>query len=229
VAGIYGDEYAQEAILHDPQQLNSYAYSRNNPISNVDTTGNYVETVIDVISFALSLQEAYRHRTFWNGALLGLDAAGLVLPVPAVAGYIKHGPKALRVEKYFSKIAQRTGVSAGEIGKVFLSNATFKFSARSWTSGEAGSGLANLVGHYVSHGDEVGASNVQNYYDKANDFIGSGARSFADPDPRFAGDTIYYDPATHQKAIVDSSGSIKSYYVENRTDVISTYDNIISQ
>jgi len=63
----------------------------------------------------------------------------------------------------------------------------------------------------------------------ANDFINAkGTHSFPDPDPRFSSDIIHFNTTTNQKVITDSSGKIKSYYVENRTSNINSYKNIIN-
>jgi RHS repeat-associated protein len=229
IAGLVGDESLMQRILVDPQQLNSYSYARNNPITYTDKTGHAIETVADVISLALSTRDFYQNKTFWNGVFVGLDGLGLAVPfIPSGAGYIKNGAKIAKIANYFNRISDATGKSALSVTRLFAENIGFKFSRRAWSAGEAGESLGSLVGHFAKHGDEVDADNVGAYYNKANDFIDAkGTHSFGDPFPS-NGDTIHYNPTTHEKAVTDKSGSIRSYYVENRTAYQSTYNSIIN-
>ncbi|MDQ5952301.1 MAG: hypothetical protein QG626_428, partial [Patescibacteria group bacterium] len=227
IANILGDDSAMQSLLYDPQQWNSYAYARNNPLANKDNNGNYIETVIDLISFALSLQTAYRHPTVWNGAMLGLDTSALAFPVPAVAGYIRYGSRIERIARYFDEIASVSSFSRVDTAALFVKNIGFSFSRRAWSAGKAGDSVASLVGHYAKHADEVGATSVADYYNKANDFISSNeTKVFTDP---FAdnGDIIHYNPTTREKAVTDASGTIRSYYVENRHNILNAYNSII--
>jgi RHS repeat-associated protein len=213
-----------EQYLVDPQGFNSYAYARNNPLKYVDEQGNYFETALDIIAVSLSAREYKNHPTFWNSFAFGLDSASLALPFPAVVGYARHGDDAFRI----AKMGRESGESIVKFGLEYVNNMDFKMTARGWTKGEVGEGLGNLVSHYVKHGEEVGAKSVSEYYSKANSFIGSkGTYSFTDPDPRFPNDIIHFNPTTNQKVITDTSGNIKSFYVENRTSQVNTYKNLI--
>ncbi|MEK6896771.1 MAG: RHS repeat-associated core domain-containing protein [Nanoarchaeota archaeon] len=89
----YGARYYAPGIMHftqpdslladiyDPQQLNRYAYARNNPQKYVDKSGNYIESFLDVGFLAYDAYMLIKNpnsRTNWIS--LGADFAGLALP-----------------------------------------------------------------------------------------------------------------------------------------------------
>ncbi len=217
-----------EGYLSDPQGFNSYAYARNNPLMYVDRTGNYIETAFDMAMFSLSARDFKETPSFWNGVAVLADGASLLLPIPAVVGAVRHGDEAVR----FVRNADRIRVSSQNIirfGLEYAKNLNFKMASRGWSQGRLGDGLGNLVDHYIKHGNEVGAKSVKEYYGKANSFIGSkGTYSFSDSLTN-NGDIIHYNPGNHQKVITDSSGNIRSYYVENRANYQNMYNSIIKE
>ncbi|MFA6172018.1 MAG: RHS repeat-associated core domain-containing protein [Patescibacteria group bacterium] len=214
-----------EVFLADPQNLNSYSYARNNPLKHVDVTGEYWESAIDVISLGLSLYDFNKQHSFVNGLFVGLDAAGLALPVPAVFGYIKNGARAVKIASYFNKIANNAG-DVARLGKLFVQNAGFKFTGRAWSIGEAGNDVASLVGHYVKHGVEVGAKNVSDYYNKANNFIDSKnyTHSWAE-----GSDMVYYNAENNFISITNGSGQISSYYKVTDQKKLDNISSIINK
>ena len=212
--------------LRNPQSLNKYSYVFNNPLKYVDPTGNYVETAFDLISLSLSLYDFNQNPTLWNSAFVALDSAGVVLPVPAVFGYIKNGAKAQKIFKYFSRVSSQSKMGVAKMAKLFSRNITFKFSRRGWTAGGPNNKIANLVGHFAKHGDEVAAKSVDDYYKKANDFIDADS-SYSFQDPLYNNDTIHYNPKTNEKVITNNSGDIKSYYLETRKKQQDSYSKII--
>jgi len=206
-------------LIQDPQSLNFYAYSRNNPIILVDRNGEYWETAIDIIFFTLSTRDFYLNPSLTTGAWATLDALGVALPVPAVAGYLKNGVRASKIFNYFGEVAQYTGKSITQIAETFGKNAFFKQGRLTWSAGKAGDSLGSLVGHYEKHGDEVGAKTVEEYYNKANDFVEEfkeGGSNLIETQTRGDGtvDTIYRNLDTGEKAVTSEGGAIRTYYVE---------------
>lgn len=105
--------------LVDPQQHNSYSYARNNPLKFVDTTGKYIESAVDVASLSLSVQDYQQDPSLANAAFVGLDAAALFLPAPALVGYVRHGGELFDVAKAGGKVVEQVqnGMAASkEVG-----------------------------------------------------------------------------------------------------------------
>lgn len=71
--------------IHDPQSLNRYAYTRNNPISNRDPTGNAIETPWDAVNVGMGAASfaANLGAGNWGGA--AWDAVGLAYDIFATA------------------------------------------------------------------------------------------------------------------------------------------------
>lgn len=199
-------------FLSDSQNFNSYNYARNNPLKYVDTTGEYWESVLDVVSLGLSLYDFNKKNSFVNGMFVGLDAAGLALPIPAVFGYIKNGARAVKIANYFNKLSNNAA-DAAMLGKLFIQHTGFKFTELAWSIGEAGNDVASLVGHYFKHGGKVGAKNVKEYYDMANDLIKSvdNKKVFEIKNLYSPGSVDYFDLSTKNLVGVGKDGSISSF------------------
>ena len=134
------------------------------------------------------------------------------MPVPAVAGYIKHSARTAKIIKYFKSVANfhnSSIKSSTKIAKLFARNINFNFTRRSWSKGRGGNKVANAVGHFVKHGQEFGAKTVKDYYNKANNFLDSGNYKILKGKN---GDLEYFNAATNTLAITDEGNSIKSYY-----------------
>jgi RHS repeat-associated protein len=77
-----------EKDLLNPQRLNRYAYSLNNPYRYVDPDGRVVWDLIDFAFFAHSAYKFVKEPSWSNAGDLGLDAVGLLPIVPSL-GVIK--------------------------------------------------------------------------------------------------------------------------------------------
>ncbi len=79
----------------NPHSFNRYAYGNNNPYKYIDPDGRAAETVLDLISLGLSINEYRQDPSFWNGVGVAVDAIGTVIPfVPAGVGTIRQIGKA---------------------------------------------------------------------------------------------------------------------------------------
>jgi len=92
----------------NPQALNRYSYTLNNPLKYNDPTGHWVETAFDILSLGMTLNDIRREGlTFWNAVSLVTDVASVALPVvPAGASH------AIRAGKVASKAINAADTAA---------------------------------------------------------------------------------------------------------------------
>ena len=75
--------------LANPQDLNRYAYVRNNPLKYTDPSGHWLDTVIDIVSISMTINEIRQEGLNWkNGLSLVADVGSLLLPVVAGGGMV---------------------------------------------------------------------------------------------------------------------------------------------
>jgi hypothetical protein len=73
---------------------NRYAYGNNNPYKYRDPDGRFAETIVDVISFGLSLAAFRQDPSIANGLALAYDGVALAVPVLPGIGILRHAGKA---------------------------------------------------------------------------------------------------------------------------------------
>ena len=92
-------------------QLNLYAYANANPIAYTDSSGTWIETAWDAISFGMSAKDFIEDPSFGNFFWMALDALSLIVPfMPAFGGSVKLiGKAAGAVDNVFdaSKVANK--------------------------------------------------------------------------------------------------------------------------
>ncbi|MDW8215025.1 MAG: RHS repeat-associated core domain-containing protein [Roseiflexaceae bacterium] len=52
-----------------PQELNRYAYARNNPLRWTDPTGHWIESALDIAFIAYDLYDITQHGLTWENGL----------------------------------------------------------------------------------------------------------------------------------------------------------------
>ncbi len=73
-------------------------------------------------------------------------------------------------------------------------------------------GTKQLNRHFMEHGGDFGASNAVEYEQAATAFLSGIAPSGIHECERKGGDIIRYDPQTQGYGVLDSSGTIRTYY-----------------
>ena len=86
--------------LYNPQDLNRYAYARNNPYKYTDPSGNYISPldIVDYISLAHSVYLLYNDPSLSNFGFFGLDVVSAAVPIIGGAG------AGAKIGKYSGKI-----------------------------------------------------------------------------------------------------------------------------
>lgn len=76
----------------NPQVLNRYAYTLNNPLKYTDPSGHWVESALDIAFIGYDIYDIKTNGLTWTSGLsLAADVAGLVLPVVTGGGLLVRG------------------------------------------------------------------------------------------------------------------------------------------
>jgi RHS repeat-associated protein len=115
----------------DPQQLNRFAYARNNPLKYTDPTGHWLETAWDIANIIWDIYEVRRDPSLLNIGALVLDVGTAILPlVPAGAGLIVRGGKA-------AKIATEAATHVDEVADLVRGIERFKRGGQAYRRAES--------------------------------------------------------------------------------------------
>ncbi len=99
-----------EANLHS---FNRYAFANNNPLRFTDPDGRAVETILDVVSLGLSLNEFRKEPGLLNGLGVAYDGLAVAVPfMPGGFGIIKNANRAAD-----AATEAKRSVQAGEAAK----------------------------------------------------------------------------------------------------------------
>jgi RHS repeat-associated protein len=97
---VLGHFLSPDTVVPDPGNAldyHRYAYVRFNPLKYTDPSGHWLETVWDIANIAWDIHEIRQDPgNLWNWGALVVDVGAALLPgVPAFAGVVVHGGKAL--------------------------------------------------------------------------------------------------------------------------------------
>ncbi len=126
-----------EKVLQDPQSLNYYAYSRNNPLVNIDPTGNFSINVFGLLSNSTQV----RIGNWANSAYQNNSAARVALNHPSAPAIIGAAPLLA-----YGAVAAAPAVISG--ASELLSSTTAAPAIRSIGIG----GVGGLAGQAISDG-----------------------------------------------------------------------------
>ena len=114
----------------DPQSLNRYAYTLNNPLKYTDPSGHWVESALDIAFIGYDIYDINTNGLTWTSGLsLAADVAGLILPVVTGGGMlvrgIAHADEVVDVARLGTKAAENVAKEAAErMGKEVAEKAT---------------------------------------------------------------------------------------------------------
>lgn len=143
--------------LYDPQQLNRYSYTRNNPIKYKDPTGNYIESAVDVAFLSMDIYAIQQDPTnLWNWGALGADMIGTAVPFGTGFGLgiktIQHGGDVKQALTSYTKIAQQSGKSSSNIVKSSVAKSGTPNNPSNQQQSRGGIKIAGEITGYTKHG-----------------------------------------------------------------------------
>ncbi len=103
--------------IYDPQQLNRYAYARNNPLKYVDDSGHFLDILFDIGAIIWDVHDIIKAPLNWiNWASFGADVVCAAIPglmgggvlIKGVAHITEEAKAAKTVEKTATKVAKKT-------------------------------------------------------------------------------------------------------------------------
>lgn len=96
--GRFITEDTWEGRVNHPDSQNPYIYVINNPLIYVDPSGHFVETIVDIASFAYDAYEFVKDPSWSNAGYVALDVASAAIP------FVPSGSSAIRAT---SKVASK--------------------------------------------------------------------------------------------------------------------------
>ncbi|WP_148705262.1 hypothetical protein [Methanosarcina siciliae] len=207
--------------------MNRYSYALNNPVKYTDPSGHYIETAIDVAFLAMDINNIRTgNANKWTYIGLGVDLVCAALPVAtggrlavtAVEETVTHADNVGDLFKLLDKTAdaekkvdnaidagqtvnKADGVASKEVIKS-ISNYGFK-------------DQKSLTSHYNKHviqGNEFGDITIDEYLKGAQNLVSSDAGGNILTKTRSNGDSLYYNKASNEFAVLSQEGTIKTYF-----------------
>jgi RHS repeat-associated protein len=212
-----------QKFLQDPQKLQYYSYSRNNPILFVDLDGNWWKELITGkqawSSFKVELGQAANQLYNDSGTAKAIMdhpyATGAVVGGAAGAGY---------AAPYLINFGL---VELGLIsGGAHQASKVLNSGSRGWSSGSVYNSAKNLLTHFTTHAKEFNARTIQEYYNQANKFIDSKLYNYSWKEGL---DTVFYNSETKVINILNNANQIKSFYKVTDPSKLKHITNIVDK
>ncbi len=97
----------------NPQALNRYTYTLNNPLKYSDPSGHTPWDVIDAIFFGISTYQFAVNPTWGNAGWLAVDAISLLPILPSVS-WLRYGDEAGQWYSSISRAVTHIGLEGGQ-------------------------------------------------------------------------------------------------------------------
>jgi len=163
--------------------FNRYAYANDNPFRYKDPNGRAAETILDIISFGISIEMFRRDPSLGN--FLGAAVDGLAVAVPFLPG----GVGSIR--------ALGNGAeAAAEVAK----------GASTWGDPRT------LARHFREHGADFGAKSADDYATQVSQFFGRSQAESLPTKVDADGVIRVYDPKTNTFGAFNSDGTTKTFF-----------------
>ncbi|MBI2147407.1 PKD domain-containing protein [Candidatus Woesearchaeota archaeon] len=96
---------------YDPQNLNKYAYARDNPYKYVDPSGNTAWDVLDIGLAGFDITAFFNNPSWENAGWATLSLISLLPILPNIAGYIRYGDKVIEAGRAVHAVDEAGGLA----------------------------------------------------------------------------------------------------------------------
>ncbi|MEK4159517.1 MULTISPECIES: RHS repeat domain-containing protein [Paenibacillus] len=209
--GRFLNEDTYEGQNDNPLSLNLYAYVHNNPLTNVDPTGNYCVSsngkyahegrCSNSSSIYKGLDEDWKGAPIITNGVLNtyIDVSGPFKPEKMNYWSWEQKQNQIaneRQKKIDEMYANTTQIQQPYLLQAMLGQGMFPNDPKAlqglyrdienknislWNKGSFDTDADSLINHFIKHGKEVGATNAASYYNKAEGFAQNLRRSTTSP------------------------------------------------
>ena len=191
-------------LLKDPQQQNSYSYSRGNPITMKDPSGKCLEDLcVGEVMLAGMLLSTYAPQ-------ISSFAQGLLTPL----GQYSLGEAHTDLKNGHYLVGVAGVLTSGEIPEGVIQHTI------PWSSTRKLSSEANLLGHFADHKSELkalGINSPQEMYDEANNVVkgvdNKNIFQLADTSGKESRALNFYDKSRNLLVGMNTKGEISTMHV----------------
>lgn len=210
----------QEKHLNDPQGLNFYAYSRNNPLVYLDPSGGDFVNFLSSPGFNNSLNSTQRVvNTTGNLLSFGQFEDGFRNAGNAGSRLAQKGINPATVAQSFGELSLGigrtslgglvTGGSLGELKLLTMSVGRYFNSKQTWGN------IDTLDDHLDRHGGDFGVNTSRGYAKRANDFLLNSEQQGLPTKIDGEGVKRIYDSKTNTLGSYNPNGTTRTFFKPN--------------